>query len=154
MEKITLEIVRLIAIDDGAKEIVERLKGYEIYHIESGCDILLDVVITTFGKSIDKSSIPRQGKIAACKTILLQANDAYEAIEHDGFDAILSFSDLNKVYEEVKSFLYIVYNSLEVHGLCSFDFYDFFSLVKGRNMISLQTYPYTSIGQALSLFGI
>lgn len=39
-----------------------------------------------------------------------------------------------------------------MHGICSFDFYDFFSLIKGRNIISLQTYPYTSaIDEALSL---
>ena len=39
-----------------------------------------------------------------------------------------------------------------MHGICSLDFYDFFSLIKGRNIISLQTYPYTSaIDEALSL---
>lgn len=150
MEKITLKIVRLMAIDDGAKEIVERLKGDGICCKENDCNVLLDVMLATSGKKIDKSSIPLPRQVAGRKTILLQATDAYKAIEHDGFDAVLSFSNYNNVYEKIKSFLYLVHDSLEIHGICSFDFYEFFSLIKGRNSISLQTYPYTTIEQAFN----
>ncbi|KGN97455.1 hypothetical protein HQ36_06015 [Porphyromonas gingivicanis] len=151
MSNIILELVRLIAVDDEAQAIIERLKGDGIDCIENSSDVLLDVVIATSGKEIDKDSISLPGQVAARKTILLQATDAYKATEHDGFDAILSFSDYKNVYEEIKSFLCMVHDNLEIHGICSFDFYDFCSLVTGRNCISLQTYPYTStIEQAFS----
>lgn len=36
----------------------------------------------------------------------------------------------------IKPFLYIVHDNLEIHGICSFDFHDFCSLIKGQNIIS------------------
>src|SRR3712207_371266 len=150
MSNIILDLVRLIAVDDEAQAIIERLKGDGIYCLENSSSVLLDVMICTSGKKIDKHSVALPGQVAARKTLLLQATDAYQAISHEGFDAILSVSDHHNVYEKIKSFIYLVHDSLEIHGICSFDFYDFCSLIEGRNTITLQIYPYTSaIEQAL-----
>ena len=152
MEKVVLESVRLLAADDKSKEIVERLKADGIGCIENSGKLLLNVVITTSKKEIDEARILLSCQADARKTVLLRTSDMYETAENDDFDAVLSFPTDNNVYEDIKSFLYVVYYSIEIHGVCSFDFYDFFSLIKGRNIISLQTYPYTSaIDEALSL---
>ena len=152
MEKVVLESVRLLATDEKSKEIVEKLKAEGIGYMENSGELLLNVVITTSKKEIDKARILLSCQTDARKTVLLRASDMYEAADNDDFDAILSFPTEDNVYANIKSFLYVVYYSLEMHGICSFDFYDFFSLIKGRNIISLQTYPYTSaIEEALSL---
>lgn len=151
-EKVVLESVRLLAVDDKSKEIVERLKVDGIGCMENNSNFLLNVVITTSKKGIDEARILLSCQTVTCKTVLLRTSDMYEAAENDDFDAVLSFPIDNNMYEDIKSFLYVVYYSIEIHGIYSFDFYDFFSLIKGRNIISLQTYPYTSaIDEALSL---
>lgn len=57
MEKVVLESVRLLATDEKSKEIVEKLKAEGIGCMENSGKLLLNVVITTSKKEIDKARI-------------------------------------------------------------------------------------------------
>ena len=58
------------------------------------------------------------------------------------FDAILSFPNGSNTYEEIKSFLYCIRNFIEIHWMTSVDYHDFYSVIKGKNIISMQRFTY------------
>ena len=71
MEKVVLESVRLLATDEKSKEIVEKLKAEGIGCMENSGKLLLNVVITTSKKEIDKARILLSCQTDARKTALL-----------------------------------------------------------------------------------
>lgn len=139
-----LKLVRLIPADNGAKEIIDRLNDDGIYWQKEGENVLMTAVLATTEKGVNDIHLLLKQQKANHKVVLIQATDELMNICDNVFDSIISFTPSANVYENMKLFLWLFYNTIEIRGVSSFDFYDFFSLIRGRNRISLQKKSYIS----------
>lgn len=126
-----LKLVRLIPADNGAKEIIDRLNDDGIYWQKEGENVLMTVVLATTEKGVNDIHLLLKQQIANHKVVLIQATDELMNICDNVFDSIISFTPSANVYENMKLFLWLFYNTIEIHGVSCFDFYDFFSLIRG-----------------------
>ena len=134
--------VRLISTDKDGEQIVERLRLDGISCSEDDDTPLLSIILASSEdnlKHLNMSSLRQNNRQ---KIVLLQTSDIFEVVEKEMFDTILSFPNGSNTYEEIKSFLYCIRNLLEIHWIISVDFYDFYSVIKGKNIISMQRFTY------------
>ena len=142
MEEEFMWFVRLISTDKEGEQIVERLRLDGISCSEDDDTPLLSIILASSEdnlKHLNMSSLRQNNRQ---KIVLLQTSDIFEVDEKEMFDAILSFPNGSNTYEEIKSFLYCIHNLLEIHWIISVDFYDFYSVIKGKNIISMQRFTY------------
>ena len=139
MEEEFMWFVRLIYTDKEGEQIVKRLRLDGISCSEDD-DTPLSIILASSEdnlKHLNMSSLRQNNRQ---KIVLLQTSDIFEVVEKEMFDAILSFPNGSNTYEEIKSFLYCIHNLLEIHWIISVDFYDFYSVIKGKNIISMQRF--------------
>jgi len=142
MEEEFMWFVRLISTDKEGEQIVERLRLDGISCSEDDDTPLLSIILASSEdnlKHLNMSSLRQNNRQ---KIVLLQTSDIFEVFEKEMFDAILSFPNGSNTYEEIKSFLYCIRNLLEIHWIISVDFHDFYSVIKGKNIISMQRFTY------------
>ena len=142
MEEEFMWFVRLISTDKEGEQIVERLRLDGISCSEDDDTPLLSIILASSEdnlKHLNMSSLRQNNRQ---KIVLLQTSDIFEVVEKEMFDAILSFPNGSNTYEEIKSFLYCIHNLLEIHWIISVDFHDFYSVIKGKNIISMQRFTY------------
>lgn len=142
MEEEFMWFVRLISTDKDGEQIVERLRLDGISCSEDDDTPLLSIILASSEdnlKHLNMSSLRQNNRQ---KIVLLQTSDIFEVVEKEMFDTILSFPNGSNTYEEIKSFLYCIRNLLEIHWIISVDFYDFYSVIKGKNIISMQRFTY------------
>ena len=142
MEEEFMWFVRLISTDKDGEQIVERLRLDGISCSEDDDTPLLSIILASSEdnlKHLNMSSLRQNNRQ---KIVLLQTSDIFEVDEKEMFDAILSFPNGSNTYEEIKSFLYCIHNLLEFHWIISVDFHDFYSVIKGKNIISMQRFTY------------
>ena len=142
MEEEFMCFVRLISTDKEGEQMVERLRLDGISCSEDDDTPLLSIILASSEdnlKHLNMSSLRQNNRQ---KIVLLQTSDIFEVVEKEMFDAILSFPNGSNTYEEIKSFLYCIRNLLEFHWIISVDFYDFYSVIKGKNIISMQRFTY------------
>lgn len=142
MEEEFMWFVRLISTDKDGEQIVERLRLDGISCSEDDDTPLLSIILASSEdnlKHLNMSSLRQNNRQ---KIVLLQTSDIFEVDEKEMFDAILSFPNGSNTYEEIKSFLYCIRNLLEIHWIISVDFHDFYSVIKGKNIISMQRFTY------------
>ena len=142
MEEEFMWFVRLISTDKEGEQIVERLRLDGISCSEDDDTPLLSIILASSEdnlKHLNMSSLRQNNRQ---KIVLLQTSDIFEVDGKEMFDAILSFPNGSNTYEEIKSFLYCIRNLLEIHWIISVDFHDFYSVIKGKNIISMQRFTY------------
>ena len=139
---LNVDCASLITVDSENKQIVEKLKQDGISCIEKGEYTIMNIILANSKEAIDKVHLLSLRQNDRRKLVLLQTSDIFEVDEKEMFDAILSFPNGSNTYEEIKSFLYCIRNLLEIHWIISVDFYDFYSVIKGKNIISMQRFTY------------
>ena len=142
MEEEFMWFVRLISIDKEGEQIVERLRLDGISCSEDDDTPLLSIILASSEDSLKHLNISSLRQNNRQKIVLLQTSDIFEVVEKEMFDTILSFPNGSNTYEEIKSFLYCIRNLLEIHWIISVDFHDFYSVIKGKNIISMQRFTY------------
>ena len=142
MEEEFMWFVRLISTDKEGEQIVERLRLDEISCSEDDETPLLSIILASSEDSLKHLNMSSLRQNNRQKIVLLQTSDIFEVFEKEMFDAILSFPNGSNTYEEIKSFLYCIHNLLEIHWIISVDFHDFYSVIKGKNIISMQRFTY------------
>ncbi|AKU68659.1 hypothetical protein [Prevotella fusca] len=151
MEEVFLLSVRLISTDKESEQIVERLKLDGISCSEDADTVLLSIVLVSSEDSLKYLDVSSLVQDHRQKLVLLQTSGVFDVGEQHFFNAILSFHQNDDAYSQIKSFLYCSYNFIEFHSLISVDFCDFYSIINGRNIISMQRYVYaTDVEEALS----
>lgn len=139
---LNVDCASLITVDSENKQIVEKLKRDGISCIEKGEYTLMNIILANSKEAIDKVHLLSLRQNDRRKLVLLQTSNIFEVDEKEMFDAILSFPNGSNTYEEIKSFLYCIRNLLEIHWIISVDFHDFYSVIKGKNIISMQRFTY------------
>lgn len=133
---------RLISTDKEGEQIVERLRLDGISCSGDDDTPLLSIILASSEdnlKHLNMSSLRQNNRQ---KIVLLQTSNIFEVVEKEMFDAILSFPNGSNTYEEIKSFIYCIRNLLEIHWIISVDFHDFYSVIKRKNIISMQRFTY------------
>ena len=147
---LNVDCASLITADSENKQMVEKLKQDGISCIEKEEAALMNILLANSKEAVRNVNLLSLRQNDRSKLILLQTSCTFEVDEKEGFDAVLSFPNGSNVYEEVKSFLYCIRNCIGIHWITSFDFHDFHSVIKGRNIISLQKFTYrTDVEEAL-----
>lgn len=139
---LNVDCASLITVDSENKQIVEKLKQDGISCIEKGEYTIMNIILANSKEAIDKVHLLSLRQNDRRKLVLLQTSNIFEVDEKEMFDAILSFPNGSNTYEEIKSFLYCIRNLLEIHWIISVDFHDFYSVIKGKNIISMQRFTY------------
>ena len=142
MEEEFMCFVRLISTDKEGEQMVERLRFDGISCSEDDDTPLLSIILASSEDSLKHLNMSSLRQNNRQKIVLLQTSNIFEVVEKEMLDAILSFPNGSNTYEEIKSFLYCIHNLLEIHWIISVDFYDFYSVIKGKNIISMQRFTY------------
>lgn len=144
MEEEFMWFVRLISTDKEGEQIVERLRLDGISCSEDDDTPLLSIILASSEDSLKHLNMSSLRQNNRQKIVLLQTSGIFDIDEQHFFNAILSFPQNDDVYSQIKSFLYCAYNFIDVHSIISVDFSDFYSIISGRNIISMQQYVYTT----------
>lgn len=151
MEEEFMWFVRLISTDKEGEQIVERLRLDGISCSEDDDTPLLSIILASSEDSLKHLNMSSLRQNNRQKIVLLQTSGIFDIDEQHFFNAILLFPQNDNVYSQIKSFLYCAYNFIDVHSIISVDFSDFYSIISGRNIISMQQYVYTTdVEDALS----
>ena len=142
MEEEFMCFVRLISTDKEGEQMVERLRFDGISCSEDDDTPLLSIILASSEDSLKHLNMSSLRQNNRQKIVLLQTSNIFEVVEKEMLDAILSFPNGSNTYEEIKSFLYCIHNLLEIHWIISVDFHDFYSVIKGKNIISMQRFTY------------
>ena len=142
MEEEFICFVRLISTDKEGEQMVERLRLDGISCSEDDDTPLLSIILASSEDSLKHLNMSSLRQNNRQKIVLLQTSDIFEVVEKEMFDAILSFPNGSNTYEEIKSFLYCIRNFIEIHWMTSVDYHDFYSVIKGKNIISMQRFTY------------
>jgi len=150
--KIGIETARLIPVDPESQQILETLKQEDIYHqIDSPYTLVNIFLVSTLG-GVSRLASAIHEQASAKRNIILSLDSHLEVDTFLGIDSYLCFQESANPCEQLGQFLYMYRNTVEIHGLISFDFNDFMNLVKGRNQISMVSYPYEQkIDEAVQL---
>jgi hypothetical protein len=142
MEKIILDTVRLTAADYDSHKVIERLYSDGVSGVKDSSRVLINVVIVSTVEGVDEIQHILKDNVPAKKNIIVKLNSELNIPDKTNIDSVLEFQSACKPYCGLKSFLKLYKENVETHGLVSFDFNDFFSLIRGRNMISILSYEY------------
>lgn len=139
---LNVDCASLITVDSENKQIVEKLKQDGISCIEKGEYTLMNIILANSKEAIDKVHLLSLRQTFLFHQLQICLKFVGGLIFSYHFDAILSFPNGSNTYEEIKSFLYCIRNILEIHWIISVDFHDFYSVIKGKNIISMQRFTY------------
>lgn len=151
MEEIVLESVRLIAADQVSELVISQLRSEHIYSLENSSYVLMNMVLVSSKNGIQNIKNVLANHKKAKRAIAVLIDSELQVPEMADIDSVLSFTNKDEFYNEFKSFLSLIRHNVEIHGLVSFDFNDFFTMIKGRNELSVHSCAYNEkISEATS----
>ncbi len=142
MEDIILESARLIATDDESIKIVERLKSEGVYGQEDSQYLFMDIVIVSSAKGFENIPNMLSKNTPATRTVIIKTNQSLVVDDNANYYSVLSFFNGADVYKEIKTLLLLIRINVKIYGSSGLDINDFFTLTKGRKMISTASYAY------------
>lgn len=149
-EAMVLESAKLIAVDSKSRTIIEKLDSENISCLEDSPYVLVNIILVSTVDGVNTISNMLDQQKPSKRTILMCLESTININGLTGIDSCLYFSNTLDTYGQLKSFLCNYRMTVEIHGLISFDFNDFFSLIKGVNLISIQSYEYdNNISEAI-----
>lgn len=151
MKETALESVRLLPADSVSELMIHQLRLDGIYTIRNSSYITVNIVLVSTERGVDNVLNVLQEHQPARKNVIVKITPELSVPNGPGIDSILEFQPDSKPYSELKEFLKLYKGNVEIHGMICFDFNDFFTLIRGRNVISTVSYEYREdITEALS----
>ena len=142
MEDIILESARLIATDDVSIRIVERLKSEGVYGQEDCQYLFMDIVIVSSAKGFENIPNVLSKNTPATRTVIIKTNPSLVVDDDINYYSVLSFFNGADIYKEIKTLLLLIRINVKIYGSSGLDTNDFFTLTKGRKIISTVSYAY------------
>lgn len=151
MEEIAFESLRLVAVDHVSEQVINQLRSEGIYSIKNSPYILINIILVSTEECAGNIQKVLNAHPSAKKNIVIKIKSELSIPDESNIDSILEFQPDSKPYSELKKFLQLYKDNVEIHGMICFDFNDFFTLIRGRNVISTVSYEYREdITEALS----
>ncbi|WP_036877034.1 hypothetical protein [Xylanibacter oryzae] len=142
MENIILKSARLIATDDESIKIIERLRSEEVYGQENNEWQLMNIVLVSSTEGVENIPNVLSKDSPAKRTVIIKTNQSLVVDDDANYYSVLSFFNDADVYKEIKTLLFLIRINVEIYGLSGLDTNDFFTLTKGRKIISTVSYAY------------
>ena len=142
MEKIALELLRLIAADYVSQQVINELRSEGIYSIKNSTNVHVNVVLVSTDKGADNVNEILETHARARRNVVIKMNPELRIKEESDIFSILSFQADSNPYLELKKFLRLYKICIEKHSMICFDLSDFLILIRGRNVISIHSYVY------------
>ena len=142
MEKIALELLRLIAADYVSQQVINELRSEGIYSIKNSPNVYVNVVLVSTDKGADNVNKILETHARARRNVVIKTNPGLCIKEESDIFSILSFQADSNPYLELKKFLRLYKICIEQHSMICFDLSDFLILIRGRNVISTHSYVY------------
>ena len=142
IEKIALELLRLIAADYVSQQVINELRSEGIYSIKNSPNVHVNVVLVSTDKGADNVNKILETHACTRRNVVIKMNPELRIKEESDIFSILSFQADSNPYLELKKFLRLYKICIEKHSMICFDLSDFLILIRGRNVISTHSYVY------------
>ena len=142
MEKIALELLRLIAADYVSQQVINEFRTEGIYSIKNSPNVHVNVVLVSTDKGADNVNEILETHACTRRNVVIKMNPELRIKEESDIFSILSFQADSNPYLELKKFLRLYKICIEQHSMICFDLSDFLILIRGRNVISIHSYVY------------
>ena len=142
MEKIAFESLRLIAADYVSQQVINEFQSEGIYSINNSPNVHVNIVLVSTDKGADNVNEILETHARARKNVVIKMNPELSIKEESDIFSILSFQADSNPYLELKAFLQLCNICIEKPSMICFDLSDFLILIRGRNVISTNSYVY------------
>lgn len=153
MKEIAFDSLLLIAADDVSQQAINQLRSEGIYSIENRSCTLINMVVVSTTEGAEYVHQVLESHERARKNVVVKMTPELRIKDESDIDSILSFlpeSGCNP-YMELKLFLQMYKENVEIHGMVGFDFRSFFDMIRGKNVVSIYSYEYQDdIAEAIS----
>lgn len=153
MKEIAFDSLLLIAADDVSQQAINQLRSEGIYSIEDRSCTLINMVVVSTAEGAEYVHQVLESHERARKNVVVKMTPELRIKDESDIDSILSFfpeSGCNP-YMELKLFLQMYKENVEIHGMVGFDFRSFFDMIRGKNVVSIYSYEYQDdIAEAIS----
>lgn len=153
MKEIAFDSLLLIAADDVSLQAIKQLRSEGIYSIENRSCTLINMVVVSTTEGTEHVHQVLEKHERARKNVVVKMTPELSIKDESDIDSILSFLPEPgcNPYMELKLFLQVYHENVEIHGMVGFDFRSFFDIIRGKNVVSVYSYEYQEdIAEAIS----
>lgn len=153
MKKIAFDSLQLIAADDVSQQAINQLRSDGIYSIENRSCALINMVVASTAEGTEHVHQVLENHERARKNVVVKMTPVLSIKDESDIDSILSFQQNPgcNPYMELKHFLQVYHENVEIHGMVGFDFRSFSDIIRGKNVVSIYSYEYQDdIAEAIS----
>ncbi len=153
MKEIAFDSLLLIAADDVSQQAINQLRSDGIYSVEDRSCTLINMVVVSTAEGAEHVHQVLENHERARKNVVVKMAPELSFKDESDIDSILSFLPEPgcNPYMELKHFLQLYKENVEIHGMVGFDFRSFADIVRGKNVVSVYSYEYQDdIAEAIS----
>ena len=144
MKEIAFDSLLLIAADDVSQQAINQLRSEGIYSIENRSCTLINMVVVSTAEGAEYVHQVLENYERARKNVVVKMTPELCIKDESDIDSILSFLQNPgcNPYMELKHFLQVYHENVEIHGMVGFDFRSFSDIIRGKNVVSVYSYEY------------
>lgn len=153
MKEIAFDSLLLIAADDVSQQAINQLRSDGIYSIENRSCTLINMILVSTAEGAEHVHQVLENHERARKNVVVKMTPELSIKDESDIDSILSFLPEPgcNPYMELKHFLQVYHENVEIHSMVGFDFRCFSDIIRGKNVVSVYSYEYQdNIAEALS----
>lgn len=153
MKEIAFDSLLLIAADDVSQQAINQLRSDGIYSIKDRSCTLINMVVVSTAEGAEHIHQVLENHERARKNVVVKMTPELCIKDESDIDSILSFLSEPgcNPYMELKHFLQVYHENVEIHGMVGFDFRSFSDIIRGKNVVSIYSYEYQDdIAEAIS----
>lgn len=153
MKEIAFDSLLLIAADDVSQQAINQLRSDGIYSVEDRSCTLINMILVSTSEGAEHVHQVLENHERARKNVVVKMTPELSIKDESDIDSILSFQQNSgcNSYMELKYFLQVYHENVEIHGMAGFDFRSFSDIIRGKNVVSVYSYEYQDdIAEALS----
>ena len=124
MKEIAFDSLLLIAADDVSQQAIIQLRSEGIYSIENRSCTLINMVVVSTAEGAEHVHQVLENHERARKNVVVKMTPELSIKDESDIDSILSFQQNPgcNLYMELKHFLQVYHENVEIHGMVGFDF--------------------------------
>ena len=144
MKEIAFDSLLLIAADDVSQQAINQLRSDGIYSIENRSCTLINMVVVSTAEGAEHVHQVLENHERARKNVVVKMTPELSIKDESDIDSILAFQQNPgcNPYMELKHFLQMYKENVEIHGMVGFDFRSFSDIIRGKNVVSVYSYEY------------
>ena len=144
MKEIAFDSLLLIAADDVSLQAINQLRSDGIYSVEDRSCTLINMVVVSTAEGAEHIHQVLEDHERARKNVVVKLTPELSIKDESDIDSILSFLPEPgcNPYIELKHFLQMYKENVEIHGMVGFDFRSFADIIRGKNVVSVYSYEY------------